>query len=376
MRVVMISKACIVGTYQRKLEELARLPGVALTVIVPPSWRDSRGVTRLERVHTAGYDLLVTPLALNGHFHLHFYPRLGRLLRRLRPDLLHVDEEPYNLATWQAMRLAGRLGVPACFFAWQNLYRRYPPPFRCFERYNFRHTAQAIAGNHEAVSVLRAKGYAGPVSVIPQFGVDPEIFSPGEQVLGIRDQGLVIGYAGGLVPEKGVDLLLRAVAGVGIGYWVLVIVGEGSEKARLQALAGELGIADRVRFLGRLPSTQMPEVYRSLDVLVLPSRRQRNWKEQFGRVLVEAMACGVPVVGSDCGEIPHVVGGAGLIFPEGDVAALRERLARLQGDADLRADLARRGRQRVLAHYTQAQVAAATFQVYGEMLSQSEEARG
>lgn len=369
MHVVMISKACIVGIYQRKLEELARLPGMELTVIVPPSWRDSRGVTRLERAHTTGYELLVTPLALNGHFHLHFYPRLGRLLRRLHPDLLHIDEEPYNLATWQAMRIARHLSAPACFFTWQNLYRRYPPPFRWFERYNFRHAAYAIAGNHEAISVLRAKGYAGPVSVIPQFGVDPDIFSPCEQGSAIRDQVLVIGYVGGLVPEKGVDILLRAVAGLDIGTWILVIVGEGSERMQLQALAAELGLADRVRFLGRRPSTEMPDLYRSLDVLVLPSRRQHNWKEQFGRVLVEAMACGVSVVGSDCGEIPHVVGQAGLIFPEGDVAGLRERLARLLDDAALRAELGHLGRQRVLAHYTQAQVAAATLQVYREMLS-------
>ena len=81
------------------------------------------------------------------------------------------------------------------------------------------------------------------------------------------------------------------------------------------------------------------------------------------------MACGVVLVGSTSGEIPHVVGEAGLIFPEGDVAALRERLARLQGDAQLRYELAQRGRQRVLAEYTQAQVAAATFQVYQEMLT-------
>ncbi|MDH7486170.1 MAG: glycosyltransferase [Anaerolineae bacterium] len=368
MHVVMISKACIVGIYQRKLEELARLPDVQLTVIVPPSWRDSRGVTHLERAHITGYELLVTPLAFNGHFHLHFYPRLGRLLHRLRPDLLHIDEEPYNLATWQAMRIARRLSVPACFFTWQNLHRRYPPPFRWFERYNFRHAAYAIAGNHEAVSVLRAKGYAGPVSVIPQFGVDPDIFSPHEQGLGGRGEGLVIGYVGGLVPEKGVDLLLQAVANLVLGPWSLVIAGEGAEKPHLQTLAEELGVAARVRFVGRLPSTQMPDFYRSLDVLVLPSRTQRHWKEQFGRVLVEAMACAVPVVGSDCGEIPHVVGQAGLIFPEGDVAALRERLARLLGDAALRAELGRLGRQRVLAHYTQAQVAAATLQVYREMV--------
>ena len=383
MRVVLISKACIVGIYQRKLEELARLPDMELTVIVPPSWRDSRGVTRLERVHTEGYELLVTPMALNGHFHLHFYPRLRRLLRRLCPDLLHIDEEPYNLATWQAMSVARRLSIPACFFTWQNLYRTYPPPFRWFELHNFRHATHAIVGNHEAASVLRAKGYTGAVSVIPQFGVDPGIFSPCGQVLEIRDQvlevrdqvletrdqGLVIGYAGGLVAEKGVDLLLQAVSELGVGDWVLVIAGEGSEKARLQVLAAELGIAGRVSFLGRFPSTQMVDFYRSLDVLVVPSRTRPNWKEQFGRVLVEAMACGVVVVGSDSGEIPQVVGEAGLIFPEGDVAALRERLARLSGDVELRAELAQRGRQRVLANYTQAQVAAATFQVYQEMLT-------
>jgi len=86
-------------------------------------------------------------------------------------------------------------------------------------------------------------------------------------------------------------------------------------------------------------------------------------------VLVEAMACGVPVVGSDSGEIPHVIGEAGLIFPEGDVVALRERLASLQGDAELRKELGRRGRQRVLARYTQAQVAIATFRVYQKMVA-------
>ena len=95
-----------------------------------------------------------------------------------------------------------------------------------------------------------------------------------------------------------------------------------------------------------------------------PSRSRPNWVEQFGRVLVEAMACGVAVVGSDCGEIPHVIGEAGLIFAEGDVEALRGHLARLQSDAALRAELARRGRQRVLERFTQARVAEETVALY------------
>ena len=110
MRALMISKACIVGAYQIKLEELARFPGLDLTVVTPPYWRDERGVLPLERQHTAGYDLVVEPMALNGNFHLHFYPHLNRQLQRVQPDLVHIDEEPYNLATAHALWLARSIG--------------------------------------------------------------------------------------------------------------------------------------------------------------------------------------------------------------------------------------------------------------------------
>jgi glycosyltransferase involved in cell wall biosynthesis len=401
MRILMISKACLVGAYQRKLEEIARFPDVELMVAVPQSWREGSRVIRMERAHTTGYELVVEPIAFNGNFHLHFYPRLGRLLRAFAPDIVHVDEEPYNLATFHALRLAKRSGARALWFTWQNLNRRYPLPFRLIERYNLRHTDYAIAGSAGAAEVWREKGYTGPLAVIPQFGVDPDIFSPrgtwdrlsslserqtgksaplsrqtGKSVPLLRQtgksapplrrdpvRGFVIGYAGRLVPEKGVDLLLEAMAGLP-GVWHLAIVGSGPELGRLKLLARRLGLADRVSFERDIPSMRMPAFYRELDALVLPSRSRPNWVEQFGRVLIEAMACGVPVVGSDCGEIPNVVGDAGLIFPEGDVEALRECLARLMREGDLWADLSRRGRERVLAHFTQAQIAAQTVAVY------------
>ena len=121
-----------------------------------------------------------------------------------------------------------------------------------------------------------------------------------------------------------------------------------------------MGIGERVDFLGQRASTQMPDVYPTFDVLVLPSLTRPNWKEQFGRVLIEAMACGVPVIGSDSGEIPNVIGDAGLIFPEGDIDALRDSIASLLADPGRRARYAEAGRQRVLAEFTQAQIAAAT----------------
>ena len=363
IHVVMVSKALVNGAYQRKLEEMVQLPGIRLTALVPPYWRDSRGITPLQRSYTCGYRLIETPLAWNGHFHLHFYPQLGHWLRTLQPDLLHMDEEPLNVATCHGVWLARRMRIPVCFYTWQNLHRRYPPPFNTMEQYTYRHAVHALAGSEEAIRVLRAKGYRGPASLVPQFGVDPDHFTPRPaDPPAATGRGMVIGYAGGLVPEKGLDLLLRAAAH--LPNCPVRLVGEGRERPALARLAAELGMADRVEFVTRLPSTAMPQFYQGLDVLVLPSRAMTNWKEQFGRVLIEAMASGVPVIGANSGEIPQVIGPAGLTFPEGDVEALRGQLLRLLEDGALWRQLAAEGRARVLAHYTQARIAALTVAAY------------
>ena len=381
MRIAMLSKAVVIGAYQRKLEELACIPGVELTVLAPTVWRDSRGETRLERRFTQGYRLVETSIAFSGHFHVHFYPRLGRDLALIGPDLLHIDEEPYNVAAWQAMRWAASDAVPALFFTWQNLLRRYPPPFNWFERHNYRHAAHAIAGNQEAASVLQTKGFARSISVIPQFGVDPALFHPPQRPqrgpYHPAREGVVVGYAGGLIPEKGVASLLRAVAACNraterddadSAVCHVLIAGQGPEKAALAALADDLGMMRDLTFLGRIGSTAMPDFYASIDILVLPSLTMPNWKEQFGRVLIEAMACGVPVIGSSSGEIPHVIGEAGLVFPEGDVNALAQSLAELARSPEARRRLGQRGRQRVLAHYTQQRIAEETYAVYRQIL--------
>lgn len=379
VRVVMVSKALIVGAYQRKAEEIARL-GVDLTVLTPPSWRDRRGRQVAERRHTQGYTLRTIPIRLAGNYHLHFYPTLRRELARLDADILHMDEEPYNLATWLALRTAASLHMRTTFFTWQNLQRNYPLPFRWFEQQNYRRAKVTLAGNQDAAQVLRRKGYAGQIAVIPQFGVDPILYAPHAPRPGRQDAGapgpvaadesrpLQIGYAGGLLLEKGVDLLLEACTALR-GDWLLSLVGEGDQLAALTAQAARLGIADRVCFCGRRSSSDMPEFYRSLDVLALPSRSLPTWKEQFGRVLIEAMACGVVVVGSSCGEIPNVIGQAGLIFPENDAAALASHLQQLIDQPDLRTTLALAARQRVLDHFTMQQIGQATVSVYRQLMA-------
>lgn len=364
MRIVMISKALVVGAYQRKLEELAALPGVELVAIVPPFWCEGRHRLALERLHTQGYELRVLPMALNGHYHLHWYRGLNAVLAAIRPDIVHADEEPYNLATVQALALAGRVRARRLFFTWQNIARRLPPPFAWFERYCYGAADWAIAGSDDAAAVLRVKGYRGPLSVVPQFGVDPERFVPADGPLPPRP--FTIGFAGRLVPEKGLDLLLDAVFGLD-GDWRLELIGAGPLAPDLRRRARAAGYGGRVR-IGPAPSAAMPERLRALDVLVLPSLTRPNWREQFGRALVEAMACGVAVVGSSCGEIPRVIGGAGLVVPEGDIIALRAALCRLREDPALRASLGARGRARVVAHYTQRKIAWQTYEVYRAVL--------
>jgi glycosyltransferase involved in cell wall biosynthesis len=256
MRVLMISKACIAGAYQKKLEEIAAR-GVDLTVIVPPYWRDDAGRrVPLERRHTDGYRLVETPMAFNGQFHFHFYPELATLIRETRPDLIHIDEEPYNVATAHALWLAQRCGARTLFFTWQNLNRAYPLPFRLIERYVYRNTGGALAGNRDAVDVLRAKGYAGRTWVIPQFGVDPELFRPDPE----RPSGqqFTVGwFSGRLHAFKGVHLLVEAVASLGDDTR-LEILGWGPEENRLRALAAERGLGDRFRIVPGVPSHEAP----------------------------------------------------------------------------------------------------------------------
>lgn len=364
MRVALLSKALVSAAYRRKCDLIAADPRVsALAVFAPRAWGDnafepdSAGAAR-------GYALTVLPMRLNGNFHLHHYPTFAAELTRFKPDVVHIDEEPYNLATWLAVRDARRAAPQArrIWFSWQNLLRSYPPPFRWTEAAVLRDTHAGIVGSAEAERVWRAKGFRGPLAVIPQFGVDEVAFAPRGPESTAPARPFTVGFAGRVIHAKGVDILLEALLKVADAR--AIILGDGEARPALEIRARSGDLRDRVTFQPGVPSGQMPAFYRSIDALALPSRTMPNWKEQFGRVLVEAMACGVPVIGSDSGEIPHVIGDAGLIVPEQDVSALAGALSRLAADHALRTSLSAQGRARVLAHFTMARVSSATVDAY------------
>lgn len=368
MRVLMISKDLVLKAYHKKLEEIAKL-GVDLHVVVPPHW----GNQKLEVKVGNGYHLYPLKIAFSGKYHFHFYFHLSDLMYKIKPGVVHIDDEPYNFVTFQSMRIAKKIGANTIFFTWQNIYKKYPFPFSLIEKYNLENADIAIAGNEEAKNVLQQKGYNREIVVIPQFGVDPEIFfkmkvSGLKNKLGINKDSFVIGFMGRLVEEKGILLLTEAISKLE-GNFCLLLIGDGCLKEKILAESKKNNVENKIFIINQIPSMDVPEYLNLFDCLILPSLTRANWKEQFGRVLIEAMSCKVPVIGSSSGEIPNVIGDAGLIFREGDVDDLVVKIKKIIDEPDLRIKLSKKGRERVLNNYTQKQVAEKTYKVYEKLLA-------
>lgn len=362
MRVLLASKALVVGAHHDKLRALGANADIEILAAAPECWIENGRVRKAERPEPDAYDIEYLRLGLNGHYHMYWFRSLERLMRRFRPDVVHIDEEPYNLATAIACRDSLRHGARPVFFSWQNLFRRYPPPVRWIERYVL-DRAHGIAGTQTAAQVLRRKGYRRRIAVIPQFGVDPTVFVPDKHSR--ANLRFTIGYAGRLVSEKGVDVLIQAVHLAG-GKAVLRVAGTGPAESRLRRMTAN---SVEVNFLGSVASEEMPSFYRGLDVFVLPTVGRRGWTEQFGRAAVEAMACGIPTVVAKTGELPSVVGSSGELVQPGNAHELAEVLRRLRCDPIQRTFLAKAGRNRALELFTTAAIADATASFYRTIVS-------
>ncbi|HVG99168.1 MAG TPA: glycosyltransferase [Miltoncostaeaceae bacterium] len=334
MRVLMISHAYVsVELAQAKARELARRPGLDVTVVAPSRFFELGRWMEAERPAAPEYRLEVLPVALplvRGQRHVYFYPRgLVRLMRSLRPDVVDLWEEPYSAVSTQVAlaRRAVASGAPLVLNPSQQAVKRQPPPFRWGERYVVRAASYVVGRSPESVAVVEAKGYRGPSTVIGH-GIELGFLGPRDRAasrreLGLPDDGPMVSFAGRLVPDKGVDVLLDAVARTP-GLRAL-IVGEGSAGGALRAQAARLGIEDRVRFHAPLPMERVAVAFTAGDVVAMPSRH-----EPWGRVAVEAMACGVPLVAGAAGHLPALVGDHGRLVRPGDAddlaRALREAI--------------------------------------------------
>ena len=373
MKLLVVSHSYMDAVPRKKWEALRDLaPDLEVLIITPRFWRESE-FWPIRSQPYRGERLEVKPIrtALHGWVSRHAYvsPELPGVVRRFRPDAIQVEAEPWSVVYAEMMLLRNLVATEAkmLFFTWWNTPRRIPVPFRSVHRACLKATDLVIAGNHGAEEVLRAHGYEGSVEVAPQLGVDTELFKPrkrNRQFLAERglEGAFVAGYVGRLTRRKGVDLLLEAVARSGWRDLCVVIVGDGPEREALEKKAADLGITRRVVFAGVVERDAIPEWLSVMDVVVLPSRREQ-W-EQFGHVLIEAMACSVPVIGTDSGEIPFVIGEAGQVVPMEDVDALARAIKRLGGDEEFRRQCWERGLRRVDAEFSHTAVARRLAVIY------------
>ncbi|MBD2666117.1 glycosyl transferase group 1 [Richelia sinica FACHB-800] len=390
MRILVASHTYIVDLNCEKLRALAKLePGIEVTVIVPKKWKPG-GVQNkiIESQYRDEGNFKIVPLSNFSQNHqglLTFGFDLVALLQKFRPHIIQVEQASRGLAYTQMIILNHLLGLKAknIFFTWWNLPYELKLPIELLEKFNLNNSHGIISGNQDGADILYQRGYQGAIKVLPQLGVDEKVFTPQPQPelaaqLGIKSDDFVVGFVGRFVPEKGLITLLKSLVNLQEKKWKLLLLGRGDLKEELIKISSENNIQDRVIFVESVPHDQVQNYINLMNTLVLPSETTYKfktltavgWKEQFGHVLIEAMACKVPVIGSDSGEIPHVIGDAGLIFPEGNSADLANRLCQLMDNPALAQKLGEMGYQRTMLNYTNQALAKQQLEFYRELVNQ------
>jgi len=374
IRVLRIAHSSLTPSLRERERALARgCPDVDLQVITTERWKEAE-----VEVDATGDDLFPVRTArtyLSKHIQLFAYdPRpIIAALRDHRPHLIDLNHEPYSVACAEVLTLCKWFAPQALIVMQtaQNIFRRYPPPFNWLEQRAFRRVSAAYVCSETVHQTLLRKGFGKAAQIIP-FGVNVAAFRLRPDSEERSTNPLTIGFVGRMLPGKGLNILGRALTKMKAEPWRLLLVGDGPERAAFEAKLAAHGLLERAQFTGAISYDSVPELYQRMDVLVMPTETTRRIREQFGRVLVEAMASGVPVIGSTCGAIPEVINDAGLVVPEGDADALAGALRRLLSDGALRRQLARAGRQRAEQHYSWERVADQTYALFREVLAGKE----
>ena len=388
MKILVASHTYIVDLNCEKLRALSRLqPDIEVTVVVPKRWRPG-GVQNkiIETQYRDEGNFRIVPVSNFSQNHqglLTFGADLVPLLQKFRPNIIHVEQGSRGLAYAEMITLNGLLGLKAknVFFTWWNLPYNLKFPISVLENYNLDNSHGIISGNQDGAEILRDRGYEGPIKVMPQLGVDESLFTPKAQPelaskVGIEPGEFVIGFVGRFVPEKGIMTLLDALVKIKEKTWKFLLLGRGELKEEILQKATEKGIKERILLVESVPHNQVADYINLMSTLILPSETTYKfktltsvgWKEQFGHVIIEAMACKVPVIGSDSGEIPHVIGDAGLIFPEGNVEELANCLQQLIDNPDLTENIAQMGYTKAMAQYTNTALAKQQLEFYQELV--------
>ncbi len=308
-------------------------------------------------------------------------PHLDRRLRALRPALLHAHT---GVSGAHALPLVRRLGVPFVVTfhgydatATDEELGRWPLRGRIFlkRRDAMKHEgARFIAVSGFIRDLLLAKGWPAERVVVHYMGVDTALFRPDPEAAPLSERAPIVFFAGRLIEKKGLEYLVDAmrVVGARVPGAEVVVAGQGERLAALQRRAEEARV--RVRFIGRVTPEDVRAWMARAQVYCMPSVRAADGDgEGLPTALVEAMACGLPVVATTHAGVPEAVrhGETGLLAPERDAATLAEHLVALLGDPALRDRMGMAARQRVTESFDHRRQAASLAAIYDEVRAES-----
>lgn len=374
-RLLTIAHSYCVALNRRLAHEMMRAGGGLWEVVAaaPEFFQGDLRPVALEELEGEASGLVGVPVYMSNRVHVMLYGRRLRELLRGGWDVVHCWEEPYVLAGAQVARWSPP-GAAVVYATFQNIEKAYPPPFNWVERYSMRRSSAWIAFGHTVERALAHRpGYSGRARRVIPPGVDLEKFRPDPEAgrealrrLGWREGGApVVGYLGRFVEQKGLGLLTHTLDRLN-SDWRALFVGSGPLEGGLRRWAESRG--DRVRVVTGVRHDEVPAYLNAMDVLCAPSQTTPAWREQLGRMLIESFACGVPVVASDSGEIPFVLGGAGVVVGERDEDGWARALGELLESPGRRAELGARGLERARDVFAWPRVARQHLDFFGEVL--------
>jgi phosphatidylinositol alpha-1,6-mannosyltransferase len=371
-RLLTIGHSYCVELNRRLPQELARNGEWDVTAVGPSRFHGDFGWHTLEAQPSEACNVVSVPVRPGRPIHLMLYGRKLSELLREPWDLVHCWEEPYVAAAAQVL-VNTPAEVPVVFATFQNIAKHYPPPFSWIERYTMARAAGIVAFGRTSREIVVERAPADtPVRAISP-GVDVEQFAPdpGARVrvlrkLGWKDGVAVVGFLGRFVPEKGCVFLTRVLDRLE-RPWRAIFVGSGPLESELRKWAGHYG--DRVRIETGVAHADVADYLNAMDLLCAPSQTTVRWREQFGRMLIEALSCGVPVIASDSGEIPDVLADAGVVVGEGDEQAWTRTLRDLLDDTARLEHLSRRGRQMAVERFAWHVIARQHLEFFDEIVN-------
>ena len=385
MKVLVISHSAIQPTYHRKFEGISKIAAASLPVIlrilVPDTWVENNQTIRFSRRHVSrNLSFYPGKVTFPGYGSRFFFTKgIVKHFRELRPDIIHLEEEPWSLCALQTVILR-RILCPRSKLIFRTSLSipaklKFNSIVSLIEQIVFKESNYAFILSRRAGEILIQKGYRKGMKISPN-GVDTRMFrkmdmSHLKQELGISKNEFVIGYVGRLMQMKGLANLLKAFAMLENQkppVCRLLVVGSGEYREEMLSIASRLNISKKMILINAVPAEEVPRYINCMDVLILPSITTPGWVEFFGRVLVEAMMCEVPVIGSNSGEIPNVIGNAGLIFQEGNEKELKDKLVMITRDPDLRRSLTKSGLTRATSLFTWESIARGTYETYRSMM--------